>query len=130
MIFAIPTNFYASVHRTPEAKNGFMLRLIKNWCQKLAYASVAENPSQKLTYLASGDKWPVPKCEPIFLFLLPHALHFSLQLYFSLLSPLSLQLVPPPSLPPRCSGHRHIAAIASSLHLHFLFPRLNFICSL
>ena len=68
-----------------------MLRLIKNRCQKLAYASVAENRSQKLTYLASGDWQPVPKCVPFFLFLLPRrSLHFSKQLHFSLLSPCNL----------------------------------------
>jgi len=150
-----------------------MLRLIKNRCQKLAYASVAENRSQKLTYLASGDWQPVPKCIPFFLFLLPRrSLHFSKQLHFSLLSPcnlakmraffsfsssppqspfhsttpflssLSLQPTPLPS-PVRCRRwftvslvrcHRWFAAAAGSmhlhfLHLHFLFPWLNLICS-
>jgi len=49
------------------------------------------------------------------------------------LSSLSLQPTPPLSLPPHYSGHRH-ATVAGSLHLnflhlHFLFPWLNFMCS-
>jgi len=68
-----------------------MLQLIKNRCQKLAYALVAENRSQKLTYLASSDWQPVPKCVPFFLFLLPcRSLYFSQQLHFSLFSPCNL----------------------------------------
>ena len=43
------------------------------------------------------------------------------------LSSLSLQPTPPLSLPPHYSSHRHVIA-AGSLHLHFLFPWLNFIC--
>jgi len=87
---------------------------------------------------------PCNLASPFFLFLLPRR-----SLHFSLLSPYNLPLhrcwfagsLPPlgrcrrwvvataGSLPPLGRCRRWFAAAAGSLHLHFLIPWLNFICS-